>query len=523
MGNTFVEKLKAVQLPSGYLGPWPQNLMFDKDVSPSSWGKWDTWGQYHCIYSLYRWYQVTGNTDALEVAIRALDNIYDYFITGNKSIAAQNWAECNLAIGHAFALFYEETGNEKYLAAAERLVNRDWNDPYTDFYTNSKLSCSWMKAALDGKAYYESGQPRWEGLHSLQTLPILWRITGKEEYKTALDNLWWGIYENDRHNTGSFGTGECATGNLYGSGSKTCNTVAWMAFSTDYLAVSRNSRVADELELSFFNATLGSLLEGERNFTYMNDSNGTRKPARRVLENHSYKNARDMSCCQANGNRGLTQITEWALLEDGTDLYLNYYGDSEIVTTLQNGYTVTIRQETIYPKNGNIKIQVKTDFEGELAINLRIPAWSENTVLKLNGQAVNTTPGTYCTIKRIWKNTDTLELTLDMTPHFWVSDETLNASKVSVYTGPVLLAYRSGNGVYANARFNIEDLKSLKPCDGEGIVNFKTVTATGKEVTLTDYYTAGRNGKTFVSWINCPSGITPLKSHRNGPAIWCNR
>ena len=51
-----------------------------------------------------------------------------------------------------------------------------------------------------------------------------------------------------------------------------------------YLPSAATAEVADELETVLFHATLGSLLEGKRNFTYNEDSNGTQKPARRVLE-----------------------------------------------------------------------------------------------------------------------------------------------------------------------------------------------------------------------------------------------
>ena len=122
--------------------------------------------------------------------------------------------------------------------------------------------------------------------------------------------------------------------------------------------MSKNSYVADELELSFYNASLGTLLENDREFTYMNLSSGTREPALIVLEGHSFEGGRDMSCCQANGNRGITQIAEWALLTDSDGLYLNYYGASDIKTATASGNTVSLRQETEYPKYGDVKITV---------------------------------------------------------------------------------------------------------------------------------------------------------------------
>ena len=522
VGDAFADKLRSVQKPDGYLGPWKADVRYEADAAQGSWGKWDTWGQYHCIYGLYRWYQVTGNRAAFDTAKRALDNIYDHFIAGGISLAAQNWAECNLAVGHAFALFYEETGDNRYLSAAKRIVDHDWNDNYPDFYSKTTLCCGWLNAALEGKAYFESGQPRWEGLYALETLAALYRITGEENYLQALNELWRGMCENDRHNTGSFGTGEGATGDPYGAGSETCNTVAWMAFSTEYLKISRDPRVADELELSFFNAALGSLLAGERDFTYMNDSNGRREPARTVLEGHSYIGARDMSCCQANGNRGISQIAEWAVLSDDRDVYLNYYGDCALETVLQDGNRAIISQRTDYPQNGTINIKVNTDRPVELTIHFRIPSWSEHTVLTLNGEQVNVVPGTYCAVDRVWSVDDEVVLALDMSPHFWIAGAGQPA-KLSVYHGPVLLAFRAVNGITQNTRFDLDDIREMTCQDGEGLVNFGVNSKNGKHVIFTDYYTAGKNGEPYISWINCKSGTAPVPPGKSTLPIWCIR
>ena len=528
VGDQFVEALKNAQWDDGYLGPWSEKVRFAEDVKadPDVWGKWDTWGHYHCIYGLIRWYQVTGNQDALDVAVKAADCVYNYFIAGGVSIAAQKWAECNLAIGHAFALLYEETGDAKYLEAAEKIVADDWNTEYPDFYTRQVLSANWLKAALEGKTYAESGQPRWEGIYSLETLETLYRATQKEEYKTGLDSLWWSMVKSDRHNTGSFGTGEGATNNLYGNGTETCNTVAWMAFSTDYLRFSKDSYVADELEMSFFNATLGSLLEGERNFTYFNASDGTREAARITLEGHSFEGGRDMSCCQANGNRGLTQVAEWAVLTGTDGVYLNYYGECDLNTFTGSGNGLSIKEETIYPKDGNVKLILTPDKPEAFKLFVRIPSWSANTSLTVNGVAADAAEikcGEYYVINRTWAAGDVVELSLDMTPHFWVAEKGKIGSKVSVYTGPVLLAFRVEGDVRATTRFNFSDLANLTACDGNGIVNFETVSSTGKQIRLMDYYSAGKDGCGYVSWLTCKADIPEIHDVKGSTPIWCNR
>ncbi len=505
-GDRFVEALKKAQRDDGCLGPWPEKARFAEDVKadPGALGKWDTWGHYHCIYGLLRWYQVTDSRDAIDVAVRAADCVYKYFIDGGISIAAQKWAECNLAVGHAFALLYEETGDGKYLEAAEKIVAVDWNVEYLDFYTKKTLCCGWLKAAMEGKTFAGSGQPRWEGIYSLETLAALYRATGNEEYRTGLELLWRGMVRSDRHNTGSFGTGEGATDDLYGDGTETCNTVAWMAFSTDYLKISKDSYVADELELSFFNATLGSLLEGERNFTYFNPSDGAREAARITLEGHSFEGGRDMSCCQANGNRGLTQVVEWAALTGADGVYLNYYGECELDTFTGTGNGLSIREETAYPKDGNVKITLTPDRPEAFKLYIRIPCWSNNSALAVNG--IQAAPGevrcgNYFVIHRTWAPGDVVELSLDMAPRFWIADKARLGNKVSVYTGPVLLALRMEGEAGPETRFRLSDLAESTPFEGRSIVDLMAVSSEGKPIRLVDYYSAGKDGCAYVSWL----------------------
>ena len=74
--------------------------------------------------------------------------------------------------------------------------------------------------------------------------------------------------------------------------------------------------------------------------------------------------------------------------------------------------------------------------------------------------------------------------------------------KVSVYTGPVLLAFRVEGDVEATTRFNYNDLANLTACDGPGMINFETLSADGTSLRLMDYYSAGRDGCQYVSWLS---------------------
>ena len=77
---------------------------------------------------------------------------------------------------------------------------------------------------------------------------------------------------------------------------------------------------------------------------------------------------------------------------------------------------------------------------------------------------------------------------------------------MSVYYGPLLLAFRTGNGFTQNTVFDVEAFSGIVPEEGKGLVSFRVKTARGKEAVLTDYYTAGRKGDGYASWISCTGG-----------------
>lgn len=492
-GNQMAQRLKECQKSDGYLGPWEETRRFDGDQL-----KWDTWGHYHCILGLYRWYQATGNTDALETAKKALDCVYNHFILEGRTFVSQNWAECNLAIGHAFALLYQETGEKRYLETAEYIVETEWKLPYDDFFTKSILCCDWMGAALEGKAFYQSNQPRWESLHPIAALGTLYEITGKQQYYDALIRIWDGIAANDLHNFGGFGTDECAQGKPYIRGSETCNTIAWMALSADVLRLSRRADVADELERAYYNAAFGSMV-GDYWFAYMNNMSGKQVSAGDVLRDHGFAGGEEMSCCQANGSRGISMVSEWAVLPEKDGFFLNYYGNCAPETRTPFGAKIRFLQETVYPRDGFVRITLSLEREERFDLRLRIPGWSAQNHVSVNGVFCgNPAAGGYFSLDRIWKDGDVIELSLDVKIRCIAGAQEC-AGKTSVFYGPILLAFSAADvenplpaDVFETLRFSDRPDECLTGTAGEG----------EEMIPFFAYADAGRKDITFETWIS---------------------
>ena len=99
------------------------------------------------------------------------------------------------------------------------------------------------------------------------------------------------------------------------------------------------------------------------------------------------------------------------LSKDG--IVLNLYIPGIVETFTPSGQKVILHTVTGYPVQGRVEIKIKLAQEENFNIQLRIPVWSKKTALTVNGQAVEGSAG-YVSVKRTWKNDDTIVLELDM-------------------------------------------------------------------------------------------------------------
>ncbi|HRI89168.1 MAG TPA: glycoside hydrolase family 127 protein, partial [Candidatus Hydrogenedentes bacterium] len=425
--DAFVGALIACQQEDGYLGPFPES-------SRITGGNWDVWGHYHCMLGLMLYYEDTQYEPALDACKKAADLLFETFGPGGPTLTNDGGGgQMNMAVCHGLVLLYNKTGITRYLDLANYIVHEAWNEPGAGGY---------LVAALAGKPIVEFPQHRWEAIHDWQVLPELYWLTGDEQYRKAFEHMWWSAVKGDRHNTGGLTSGEGFTGSPFNTGAiETCCTVAWIAMSLDMLRLTGDSQVADEIELSTLNSALGAIPHAGRSCAYNVPMNGTRLFG---VELHwqAPKGGPDLNCCSVNANRPLGMIAQWALMKKNNGLAVNFYGHASMKAKLDSGNTVTIGQDTEYPREGKVTLKLSVEKQETFPILLRIPRWSTKSSCVVNDKRVDAAivPGTYLTLEQEWKTGDVIELELDFTPHFLEGGESF-ANTVSFYRGPILYAY----------------------------------------------------------------------------------
>ena len=505
MIHRVVDQLLGYQTDDGYLGPFPEDERLVMH--------WDVWGHYHVMLALLMYHEDTGRQDALDACMKMSGLFHRFFVQGGRRMLTEQDGdgEKNYAVAHGLLKLYKLTGDSVAREVAD-WVAKEWEQEPAGRYVSN---------ALARTPIWEWPVKRWESLHDHQAIGEFALIDGDAECHKAFEHIWWSILEGDRHNTGGFTSSEACQGNAYDGGAiETCCTVAWAALSTDMLRMTGDSRVADEIELSLFNGIIGGQNPAGRWWTYDTPMDGVRKASAHHIVFQSRAGSPEFNCCSANAPRGLGMLEDWAILGTKDGVALNYYGPSVITAHMPNGARVQIRQETDYPLDGRVNISIGLSEPCEFTLKLRIPAWSEQTIVSINDETLdNVEPGTYLELERRWRQGDSICLKLDMSPHYWFGGREC-AGKLSIYTGPLLMAF--------DTRFNeiaLNDIPEIDPAK----LKFEPVgwetdwiaepipwhvcrarCADGRDVVLCDFASAGATGTEYVSWL--PSAV------KRGPA-----
>ena len=136
------------------------------------------------------------------------------------------------------------------------------------------------------------------------------------------------------------------------------------------------------------------------------------------------------ACCPSNLARLVPQVAGYLYAQRGAQVFTVLYAASE--TTLDvGGNQVHLTQQTDYPFDGRVALQLAPERETKFALSLRIPTWAgERPVpgalyhfldaapqwsLRVNGEVVEATvENGYVTLDRTWQGGDRVELTLPM-------------------------------------------------------------------------------------------------------------
>ena len=134
-GRKLLKAIDEARGKTGYLG-----VHFPGDRLGGN-GNWDVWGQYQAIHGLYQWYKTTDDQKALDIALDAANYCLNHFSVLPYPMHLPSIAH---SLAHAYALLYQEVGDERFLKEAQRIVDEEW-----------PKNGNWLNNALEGKEFYQ--------------------------------------------------------------------------------------------------------------------------------------------------------------------------------------------------------------------------------------------------------------------------------------------------------------------------------------------------------------------------------
>lgn len=435
-----VDEIIETQTPDGYIGNYPPENQLKE---------WDIWGRKYTMLGLLSWYELTGERKVLDAAAGVADHLLSQVGPGKTNIVLTGGYRGmpSSSVLEPIMSLYNKTGEQRYLDFAKYIVTQ-WETPEGPQLISKADVPVALRFPHPARWFnYANGQKAYEMMSCYEGLLEFYKVTGNKVDYDAVLVAYSHILAEEINIAGSGSAVEC----WYGGKSlqtvptyhtmETCVGFTWMQFCSRLLAITGDSRFADNIERTFYNAILGSLKDDGCQIAKYTPLEGWRVEGERQC-------GLNINCCNANGPRAFAMIPSLSYVADKDCLTINFYGESEAEISLGKRNRMKVVQTGNYPAGGDISIEIAPDKAADFTVALRIPEWSRRSSARvisgadtLSVKLDELTVGEYAKISRRWKKGDRIELGLDMTAR--VVEQNMH---YAITRGPLVLARDSRFG-----------------------------------------------------------------------------
>jgi DUF1680 family protein len=392
-------------------------------------------------------YLATGKRNFLNIAIKNADLIYDVCMVQKK-----NYTPGHQEIEVGLVKLYRVTEDEKYLDLAKHLL---------DIRANVKEG-EYGQAHLPVTEQSEAVGHAVRANYMYTAMADIAALTSDTSYLSAIGTLWENVVSKKLSITG--GVGASHAGEAYGGNydlpnhpyNETCAAIANVYWNHRMFLLHGDAKYIDVLERSLYNGVISGLSLDGTTFFYPN----TVQHDGKATFNQGVNGRSpwfDCSCCPSNLSRFIPSVAGYAYANSGSDVFVNLYMNSKVAVQTDGGQ-IKISQESSYPWDGKILLQIENTSPVKAVIHLRIPGWSTNAVvpsnlfyfddpqedqvsLLVNGKKMklNIEKG-YAVLNRAWLKGDVIELYLPMEDRIISANDLVEAKTnlKAVQYGPIV-------------------------------------------------------------------------------------
>ncbi|MFT4032600.1 MAG: glycoside hydrolase family 127 protein [Siphonobacter sp.] len=425
-----VSDLISTQTPDGYIGNYAEANHLQQ---------WDIWGRKYCMLGLLAYYDLTKDRKSLQATQKLADHLILELQTKKALIVKQgnHRGMAASSVLEPISLLYARTKDKRYLDFAEEIV-RQWETPDgPQLISKAGVDVAHRFPKPNNWFGWQQGQKAYEMMSCYEGLLELYRLTGKEVYKRAVEQTWDNIRTTEINVVGSGSSVECWFGGkhlqtqLINHYQETCVTATWIKLSQQLLRLTGNPKYADAIEQTYYNALLGSMKADGSDWTKYTPLAGQRLQG-------SEQCGMGLNCCVASGPRGLFTLPLTAVMQQKKGIVANFYLDGSFHLKTPAHAPFTLVEQTDYPRSGRISLKTILTRPETFAVSIRIPAWSKHTFVQVNGKTLEgVKSGEYLEISRTWQSGDEIKLELDMKGR--IVKEGDNPAYLAIIRGPLVL------------------------------------------------------------------------------------
>ena len=484
-----ISVIAKAQKPNGYIYTKAiieqqhsgQEKMFDDKLS------FEAYNFGHLMTAACVHYRATGKTSLLEIARKAADFLILFY-----NHATPEQARNAICPSHYMGIteMYRTTHEQKYIDLVKKLIDirglsegSDDNSDRVPFRQMKKVNGHAVRAnylfAGAADLFSENGDST-----LLSVLNLMWDdVVHHKLYITGgCGALYDGLsQEGLSYKPDSIQRIQQAYGKDYQlpnltAHNETCANIGNVLWNWRMLQLNGDAKYADIMELELYNSVLSGVSLNGNNFFYTNPLAASDDyPYQLRWEGARQPYIKLSNCCPPNLVRTIAEVADYAYSISKDGVYINLYGGNNLSTNF-NDEPIKINQVTMYPWDGNIRINLEKIPTTTMSIYLRIPGWCKNATLQINGKSFSAAmlPGTYMKIARKWSINDQLELSLPMPAVLMQSNPMVEETRnqVAIKRGPVVYCMESNDLPPGIKLFDIAipaDIKlSAKPVSIDG-------------------------------------------------------
>jgi uncharacterized protein len=338
---------------------------------------------------------------------------------------------------------YGISGNKTMLSMAEEM--------YEDY-------CLKNNSSVTLKNLLSDAMPEGHGVsfcESIKIPAILYMYTGKEIYLKAAVN---GLEKLDYYHVlvdGVPSSTEFLNGKRSNNAHETCDISDFIWSLSYMLMATGDAKWADKLEKVAYNAGPGAVTKDFKGHQYYSSPNQfladdfsspwNSRENWFVFEKGrmAYRPFHGTECCSGNVNRFMPNLISRMWLTDSIGgIVAALFAPATLTTTAGNKKEkVEITENTNYPFGSKIEFLFRCGNKNgiEFPFSIRIPDWSKNTSISINGKQLNENiiNGYYFTINRKVKTGDKIEVNFSAKPEI----QFLPGNGIALSVGALLFSY----------------------------------------------------------------------------------